>query len=59
MFQEKLYLPDRTIEGYDSEDIPFARNPTPKGSISIHMPLVFRGDKEVGECRDEWEAVAA
>jgi hypothetical protein len=57
--REDLCLPDRTVEGGDSEDIPFTRDPAPKSGISIHVPLRLCSDKEVRECRDKWQAVAA
>jgi hypothetical protein len=55
----EVYIPDRAIEGYNSEDIPVAGNPAPKGGISIHVSFLFCGNKEVDQCRDEGQAIAA
>ena len=54
-----MHIPYRTIESGNSEDIPFARDPAPKSGVSIHVSPLLRCHEEVGQSRDEGQAVAA
>lgn len=52
-------LPDRSIEGCNTEDIPLWTNPAPQCRIPVHLALSRCLDEDVRQSDDECQAVAA
>lgn len=51
-------LPDRTVEGSNTEDIPRCADPAPQGRVTVHLSLVRGGYKGDADGNNEGDAVA-